>query len=603
MTGVALLGVVWLLVPLAGAVSSRTATHDTGWTPPAGQETIPPVIRGAAGRRMHELAKRAAVFGFSGQVLVAADDRIVLHRAYGFADARDRRPMTTETGVGVASISKQFLGAAVLELAEAARLRLEDSLPAFFDDLPEAKRGITLAQLLAHTSGVRSRYAEDFEPATRDELIRGILETELAFKPGTRWRYSAAGYNLAAAIIERVTGERYRDYVHRTLLEPAGMRHTGLADDDWEPDEVARSYLGWEDRGSPAEWPPNWRNFGAGDLVSTAADLYRWERALRSGAVLSAASLDRYFRPLAVIDEDVDYGFGLFFHTDEEGRRVIEHGGDAALGFNGSFYRYPDEDFLILITCNARTPVGNWLRHALGEGLEAIVRGGEAESAPAAELPSEEALRTLTGTYRLEDGSRLHALTDGSHLWLAAAGQEAVNRLGGYDDETVAALERGNRKTARLFAGLLRADSSVYREALTEEGAPYFDDYWNEWRGLVEARGPLHAYDLLGSSPGRGSVTSRVRLQFRTGALTMTLFWGDQASGRLRGTFIEGVPFRPPVALAVGRVAGDEFVAHELLSGRTLAVELEPSGALRISDEEGSVRAEPMGLAGWTPPF
>jgi CubicO group peptidase (beta-lactamase class C family) len=567
-----------------------------------------PIVAGKLGERIHELVSRVEALGFSGQVLVESNGRIVLHEAVGYAEAAERRLMTLDTGIGVASISKQFTGAAILSLEEAGRLSLDDTLAAFFGAVPSDKAGITVRQLLTHRSGVQSRTSEDFEPASQELLLTGILEMPLAFPPGRRWRYSAAGYNLLAAIIERVSGMPYADYLDVTFFEPAGMRQTFVMDGSTGPGavrgDVSRSYLGWEDRGSPDAWPRNWRNFGAGDVVSTAADLYRWELVLRAGHIFPAEVRQRYLSPLAAVDDDVDYGYGLFFQRDDQGRLMIEHGGDAALGFNGSFYRYPDEDFLVLITCNARTPDGQWLRHTLGADIETLLRGGEPALPPDASLPTQEDVLHLPGTYVLPGEDRLQVLTDGVHLWLAPHGQGAVDLLLDLDEEGREAARHADEATLELLTGLAANDSTAYLRALRQEGAPHFADYWTEWQSLVHARGPLHAFEILGSHPGRGSVTARARLQFRTGCITMTYFWGDAGRGRLRGTFVESIPYRPVGAVALARTP-EGFVAMDPFGDQMHTLHVDATGALRIDtvgDPRG-VTARRQGMIGWTPPF
>lgn len=638
--------------------------------PPAGaaapSDSLPEIVTGETGRRMDELVRRTVPFGFAGQVLVEVDGRVVLHRAYGYADPARRRPMTTRTALGVASVSKQFAAAAVLRLAEAGSLSLGDSLSTLFSsDLPAEKRGITIRQLLTHTSGVRSAHSEDFEPASRAALLRGILETPLAFEPGTDWRYSAAGYNLLAAIVERAAGAPYARSLRELLFDPARMERTGLMSETrWTEEGQARARVGWNDRGSPVEWPRNWRNFGAGDVVSTAADMWRWERALRAGRIFPPEILDRYLSPLFTREGLPTYGFGLFFHDPPDGPSVIEHGGDAALGYNASFYRYPEEDVLIIITCAARTPEGDYLRHALGEGLEEIARGREAELPPPASLPSAVERERLVGTYVVDgpggsesvvagdrDGTgtnragaggggagggptedpgeaRLHVLTDGVHLWLAADGQAATDLLEGLGEEGRAARALANRRTRALLNGLRSGDSTAYRRALGEGGMPHLPDYWSEWQRLRESRGPLHRFRVAGSRPGRGDdVLTLARLEFRGGVGQMSYFWSEGAGGRLFGTFVHPDPYRPPSSLALAHESDGGLVAHALMDDRTLRVEVsevagsEPPGsgdreedspggsrrvsALRLFPIGGGepVRAVRVGPGGWVPPF
>lgn len=606
-----------LMISLAGAAALGQPADPPARPPFAPTDSLGTVVAGELGRQMDAVVSAAETLGFSGQVLVAIGGRPALHKAYGFADPAGRRPMTLDTPVGIASISKQFTAAAILEMDVQGRLDLDDTLAEFFEDVPEDKRAITVRHLITHRSGVRSRFSEDFEPNTREELIRGILDTPPAFPPGDRWQYSAAGYNLLAAIIEEVSGAPYEEAMLRLLLDAAGMRASGfLTALPQTGSSVARSHMGWDDRGSPAEWPRNWRNYGAGDMVSTAEDLFRWERALREGRVLSPEARARFFRPLDPVDDETSYGFGLFFHRGASGAQVVEHGGDAALGFNGSFYRYVDEDILILVTCTARSPDGRFLRHAIGEELETLARGGRIELPPPARLPTPAEIERLTGTYRAESGGAFHILTDGAHLWLAAGDPAAASFLDGATGDDAPDLERAVAKTEALLEALLEGDSTAYLTALTEEGRVHFPDYWREWTGWVGSRGPFFGYRVLGARPIGGDVLTSARLRFFQGGMTVTYFWGDRARGRLSGTFAGGTDFRPTTVLALAPLVGGTdptggapLLGRDPLRGTTQVearIESGPEGespTLVLRTARGELSAAKVGMAGWVPPL
>ena len=566
-------------------------------TKAAAQSTVPAVVQGEVGRAMDQLVSRAVPFGFSGQVLVEMAGEVVLHRAYGWADPATGRPMTTETAVGVASISKSFAAAAILALEEAGRLATGDSLGRFFTDAPPDKRGITIHQLLTHTAGVTTPVQDDFEAGSLDELVASILAAPLRFEPGTDWSYSAAGYNLLAAIIEIAAGRPYGDYLRETLFGPAGMSRTQLVHEAAPGDDAARARVGWDDRGAPHEWPRNWRNFGAGDAVSTAADLLRWDRALRAGTVLSAESVARMTSIQVPINDETAYGYAFFLHG-EPGRRMVEHGGDAALGYNASYYRYADEGFTVLITSATRTADGHYTRHVFGRPLESLARGEEVATAPSASAPDPMA---RPATFHGPGGARIHLLTDGALAWLAADGQAAVDALAGPDPEDAADARTANDRTEALIAGLSRQDSTAYAVALGEDGAPHIENYRAEWRGLIAGRGPLHSFRILGTTFGGPAAITYVRLRFRSGDATMTFFWRDRARGRLAGTFVESTAFRPPYAIPLAAVPGGGWLAHDLWSERTIRVAI--NGAWLVLEGVAERWIEEPAGAGWTPSF
>lgn len=553
--------------------------------------------------RLDGLVRANVPFGYAGQVLVEVDGDVVLDGAYGYADAAARRPMTRETRIGVASVSKQFAAAAVMALAEEGRLSTSDTLGRFFPEAPADKRGITLEQLLTHTSGIRTTLREDFEARSLDELVENLMSTPLGFEPGARWAYSTEGYNLVAAIVQKVSGRPYGAFLRERLFEPAGLRHTTLLDGARSAD-VAEAYLAWDDRGSPRVWPHNWRNFGAGDVVTTADDLYRWEVVLREGRVLRSASVERMTTSHAAIDDDVGYGYGFFVHHAGGEPRMIEHGGDAELGYNASYYRYVDEGFVVIITCNRRSPDGVSLRHALGLPIEQLLRGEDVVMPPEAELLEAEAAGRLAGEYALSDGSRLDVIFDGVRPWITADGQAAVELFVGADS-LVPSRELADRRTATLVGGLHAGNvRASYAAALDSAGAPYLDDYVEEWQDLVRSKGPLQAFRVAGSVSGPRAAVSRVQLRFRDGVTTITFFWSEAGHGRLVGSYVESTPFRPPVALSLGRAPDGSLVGWDPIDQGTIRLERSPGdGSLVVHASAGDVTARRIGPAGWTPPY
>src|ERR1700741_4381766 len=155
-----------------------------------------PVVRGETGALMAELMRRAEVFGFSGQVLAARGGGVLLHGAYGFADRGSARRFTLTTPVGIASGSKTFAAAAVMALAEAGRLSLDDTLGDALPGVPAEKPAIPLAQLLAHHGGIGGGFTSDYGDSTLAGQVARVLAAPLRAAPGERWIYSTEGYNL-----------------------------------------------------------------------------------------------------------------------------------------------------------------------------------------------------------------------------------------------------------------------------------------------------------------------------------------------------------------------------------------------------------------------
>ncbi len=288
--------------------------------------------------------------GFTGTVLVARGGLVVLRHAQGLAD-RDRgianRP---DTRFRIGSTTKTFTAVAVLKLAEAGRLSIDDPLSRHLSDIPPAWSGITLRQLLTHTSGVPEFLAvEAFHesglgrPHTPRELTAFVAAAPLDFEPGSDWRYSNTGYILLGQVIEAASGRPYGDYLGEALLTPLGMNDTGYETAGSVPTRgYGQSGSNWLD--APTVDPSN--AYAAGGLYSTVDDLKIWGKALSDDQLLSAASR-------AVMFTAHSNAYGLGWSVDRRwDRDRLSHGG-ATPGFQTGFERYPQAQLTVVALSNS----------------------------------------------------------------------------------------------------------------------------------------------------------------------------------------------------------------------------------------------------------
>ncbi len=150
--------------------------------------------------------------GFSGTVLIAKGDQIILHRGYGWTDKQRAVPVSIDSEFWVASISKQFAAAAILKLQEKGKISLTDLITKYFKSVPKDKAAITVHQLLSHTSGIGQNYAAD-GIINRDDAVWSILQEPLKSVPGEKFNYSNDNYTLLAAIIEVASGQSYESFL------------------------------------------------------------------------------------------------------------------------------------------------------------------------------------------------------------------------------------------------------------------------------------------------------------------------------------------------------------------------------------------------------
>ena len=170
---------------------------------------------------------------FSGVVLVARHGRPLLRRGYGLADRQWGAPATPDTVFRIGSTTKQFTAAAVMQLAEVGKIKLDEQIGTYVDDIPPAWSAATIRELLNHSAGVPN-YTEvngfirgpsrlDLTPP---QLIALVRDKPLDFAPGSRFNYSNTDYALLGMVIERVSGQPYANFVRDHILHPLGLNHT-----------------------------------------------------------------------------------------------------------------------------------------------------------------------------------------------------------------------------------------------------------------------------------------------------------------------------------------------------------------------------------------
>jgi len=225
---------------------------------------------------------------FSGAVLVAEGDQIILRRGYGFANREEQIPNTPDTHFHIQSAGKMFTFAAVLMEEKEGDLSLNDPIQLYIPDFPNGDR-ITIQHLLYHRSGL-FHYPHDLpghiygalsEPIAMEELIEEFSAFPLRFEPGTQFGYSNAGYSLLASLIESVSGVPFDYYLQANIFTQTGMNETTA---DWT-NSLPDLAVGYEKAHgtfirSPADHVSHF--VGAGTVYSTLDDMYRWYQAVYS---------------------------------------------------------------------------------------------------------------------------------------------------------------------------------------------------------------------------------------------------------------------------------------------------------------------------------
>lgn len=349
-------------------------------------------------------------------ILVEKDGQALLRKGYGMANLELGVPVRPDMVFEVGSVTKQFTAAAILMLAEQGKLRFDDPVTRHLPDFPTHGKTITIEHLLTHTSGIPSYTgipewsAQKRQDVTVDELTAFFRGKPLDFEPGSRFSYNNSGYVLLGAIIEKLSGKTYEDFVEQQIFQPLGMAHSRYGHRDEIVAGRAFGYQKAEDGYRNASYVSMTQPYAAGSLMSTVDDLARWDKALAGETLLRRASLERMFKPVTLSTGlPTTYGYGLSTF-DFQGHRVIEHGGDIQ-GFSCHLLRVPEERLFVVVLSN--NPYAPRRPDALALRLAAKVLGRSAEAAPAFQ-PASEALADYVGVYRIDPKvARAVTLEDG----------------------------------------------------------------------------------------------------------------------------------------------------------------------------------------------
>ncbi len=290
------------------------------------------------------------VRSFSGFILVAQHDQILFEHGYGFADAMTKRLATADTSFRIGSVTKQFTAAAILQLEQAGKLAVSDTVGKLLPDYAGPGKVVTVHQLLTHTAGIPS-YTENDElmenradKISPQDILHTFWELPLEFAPGSQHKYSNSGYIILGLILEKVSGESYEQYMRAHVFEPAKLARTVVGDAIGTADRAEGYQIDKQAR-VPAHPIDMSVPYAAGAIRSTARDMVRWHRALSGDAILSAAERAKLYQP--ALDK---YAYGWV--VDEvAGHAVVWHNGGID-GFGTSYWRVPDADLVVVAWTN-----------------------------------------------------------------------------------------------------------------------------------------------------------------------------------------------------------------------------------------------------------
>lgn len=390
---------------------------------------------------------------FSGCVLVAENGRPVFQKALGYADRDKKIPIQLSTRFELASVSKQFTALAIMQLKEKGKLRYEDSLRQYFPALPFP--GVTIRHLLNQTSGIPEFLSwTQAQVDTAKINFNADIMTQLPkvyhstlFKPGIAFSYSNTNYLLLAQLVEKVSGEKFADYLQKYVFRPAGMKNTQVYSRRSAPKPIpdyALSYT-WDAGANkfldPDSTIANYNSFymdgvaGPYGICSNVADMLQWDQALYSERLVKQSTLQEAYTPFklpngqnAGLAEGLDYGFGwLLSYDSAKGRNIWHNGGYD--GYNTVIARYTDKNKTIIILSNI-DQLNNSM--SLIPALDDILWYGTLTIPPATEQPHGvhlpvATLLPLAGTYTVSNNPslKMRITVSGSRIYAQYTNQSA----------------------------------------------------------------------------------------------------------------------------------------------------------------------------------
>ncbi len=363
--------VLALLCVVGGNAAVGQADGDQAWITPATQSKIDALFAANA---------RVDTPGYAVEVL--KDGRVVFAKGYGQANLDDGVPINAQTAFHLASVSKQFTGAAVALLLTDGKISLDDSVAKYIPEAAKFGDGLRIKHLVYMTSGL-PEYTSlpresglpwvTFDYFTRDEAIRAVLKVpKLEFVPGTEWAYRNINYMLLTKIVEQVSGETFAQFMQRRVFVPLEMRHS-LIDDDttliiphratgYAPRADARVRKELGESGVHLDQGDGWvrlvrvsPHFGGSGVFTTLDDLALWDENWYSGKLAGGGFTELMNRRMRFQHDKDNDAFGLVWRT-LYGKQMLDYsGGDT----DGSTYmaRFPGEHLTVI--CLSNMPLGD----------------------------------------------------------------------------------------------------------------------------------------------------------------------------------------------------------------------------------------------------
>jgi CubicO group peptidase (beta-lactamase class C family) len=366
------------------------------WGPRIGGQAGGQAAQASLEARIDKLFARFTAATPGCAVGVSSGGTVVLEKAYGMADLERDAANLPDTIFEAGSVSKQFTAAAVLLLAREGKLSLDDPARKYVPELPDYGVPLTIRHMLNHTSGLRDwgnvAGLAGWPRTTRVYTHAHVLDIvsrqrALNFPPGSSWSYSNTGFNLAAVIVSRVSGQPFAEFTRTRIFEPLGMTRTSWRDDHTRVVK-GRAIAYTEGRDGAHINMPFENVHGNGGLLTTVGDLLRWNENFVEPKVGDAGFVrEEQQRGRYSDGGEHDYALGLFIGS-YKGLREVYHSGSTA-GYQAFLTRYPDQRVSVAVLCNVSSGAAGRYAREVADLYLADALKPEAQPTPARVSPEE----------------------------------------------------------------------------------------------------------------------------------------------------------------------------------------------------------------------
>ncbi|WP_257984543.1 serine hydrolase [Psychroflexus sp. MES1-P1E] len=455
-------------------------------------------------------------------VLVAKDGQAIYSKGFGIANLESDIKAAPKHVFEIGSITKQFTAVAILMLEEQGKLSLEDEITKFIPDYPTQDKTITVHHLLNHTSGIKSyTNMPSFMEFARTDMTPTVLidsfkNEQMEFDPGTQFNYNNSGYILLGHIIEVVSEQSYEDFIQTNIFDKVGMNNSYYGSMTRLIPNRARGYSKTETGYRNADYLSLTLPYAAGSIMSTTADLLKWQNAISANTLIKKSSLEKATNGSTLDSgEEITYGYG-WYTGNINGSASVEHNG-GIFGYSSSGIFLPEENLYVIGLSNCDCgDVG-----ALVSNVAAMAIGKPFPKKKDAIDLSESQLSKWVGAYEYEGVIR-HVTLKNEQLFSQREGSismeiyplSATNFIfdGGntfYDFFT----ENGNRMVTMTVNGKEMIGKGIDKAPLAERKDIQLDeDVLSEYVGSYELQPGFNMVfsvrdnNLYGAATGQGEV-------------------------------------------------------------------------------------------------